>query len=145
MQESGDKPDIEGLIQRELRFFPSEEMKTAFLGLRVSPEIVVEKWNYGEETHDCWIVARDPRSQIVYCRTGFGPSFPWSCQVLGETNLGMDGQWCAYLMEAFAAMWKGNMPEEFELMGPGERQGTTTGGTVRRYRAAGSPGRSGND
>jgi hypothetical protein len=34
----------------------------------------------------------------------------------------MDGEWCAYLVEAFARMWKGKLPTDFMLMGPGERE-----------------------
>ena len=99
-------------------------MRRAFLVVRTPPREVVERWIYGKETHQCWIVASDSQHQIVYCRTGFGPDFPWSCQALGEDYLGMDGEWCAYLYEAFAPskMWNGQIPEDFMLMGTGERE-----------------------
>ena len=115
-------PDLEALVKRELRFFFSEEMTRAFEEAGVSPAESIQAWQYGPQAHRCWIIAADEAHQIVYCQTGFGPSFPWSQQKRGETNLGMDGQWCAYLVEAFAGMWKGKLPADFILMGPGERE-----------------------
>jgi hypothetical protein len=117
-------PDLEAIIRRELTFFPSHEMKQAFLAVRIAPREVTQTWIYGKEIHRCWIVASDSEDQIVYCQTGFGPDFPWSCQFPGESRLGMDSQWCAYLYEAFApsGMWKGAIPDDFMLMGPGERE-----------------------
>jgi hypothetical protein len=119
-----DTPDFEAVIQHELSFFPSEEMKLAFQAVRTPPREVIQTWIYGKEPHHCWIVAGDSEHQIVYCRTGFGPGFPWSWQSPSESRLGMDSQWCAYLYEAFAppGMWKGEIPEDFMLMGPGERE-----------------------
>jgi hypothetical protein len=116
-------PDLESIIARELAYFPTESIKGAFLGLMAKPRAVNQGWIYGKESHKCWIVATDSREQIVFCQTGFGPDFPWSCQNLGESRLGMDSQWCAYLYEAFAPskMWNGPIPDDFMLMGPGER------------------------
>jgi hypothetical protein len=121
-------PNFETIIQHELRFFPSEEMRRAFCAAMTPPREVVQRWIYGKEPHHCWIIASNSEHQIVYCETGFGPEFPWSCQMLGEACLGMDGQWCAYLYEAFVTsrLWKGQVPTDFILMGPGERQNTTT-------------------
>src|SRR5215510_13413531 len=96
-----DIPDFEALIKRELRFFFSEEMIRAFEAVRVPPAEWVQVWKYGPETHRCWIIAADATHQIVYCQSGFGPSFPWAHQNRGEKDLGMDGQWRAYLVEAF--------------------------------------------
>lgn len=44
---------------------------------------------------------------------------------LGEKDLGMDCQWCAYLYEAYAQsdMWCGESQKDFMLMGSGERIG----------------------
>ncbi len=100
-------PDFEALIGGELKFFFSEEMAQAFLAVRVPPAESLQVWQYGPQSHRCWVVAADAAHQIVYCQSGFGPTFPWSSQVRGETDLGMDGQWCAYLVEAFAGIWKG--------------------------------------
>jgi hypothetical protein len=117
-------PDFQTIIAHELRFFPGDDIRAAFSSVRTTPRRVVERWAYGNELHNCWVVASDSREQIVYCQTGFGPAFPWSCQKLGETLLGMDGEWCAYLYEAFAPsnLWTGPIPGDFMLMGPGERE-----------------------
>jgi len=120
--------DFDSIIARELRFFPTEDMRLAFLEKRTPPREITEGWIYGNETHRCWIIASDSSHQIVYCETGFGPDFSWTCQPLGEKLLGMDGQWCAYLYEAFAPskMWHGRVPQDFMLMGPGERENTSS-------------------
>ena len=122
MSSDSDIPDFEALIGRELKFFFSEQMTRAFQAVRVPPAESLQVWGYGPQSHRCWVVAANAAHQIVYCRTGFGPAFPWSLQSRGETDLGMDGQWCAYLVEAFARMWQGKLPEDFMLMGPGERE-----------------------
>ncbi len=121
-------PDFEAIIEHELTFFPTEEMKREFLAVRTSPREVIQGWIYGKELHQCWIIAGDSQDQIVYCQTGFGPGFPWSCQSPGADRLGMDSQWCAYLYEAFAPsrMWNGEVPVDFMLMGPGEREQAST-------------------
>ena len=123
-------PDFKAIIKHELEFFPSAEMRQALLSLRNSPRSIVQNWDYGKESHICWIIASDSKHQIVYCRTGFGPDFPWSCQPLGEKNLGMDSQWCAYLYEAFvqSGMWNGEIPIDFTLKGTGERINPTDKG-----------------
>jgi hypothetical protein len=111
------------LIERELAVFASDAMKRVFRQASVTPYRVNEKWIYGMELHECWVVAGDSERQIVYCETGFGPQFPWSAQPKGSNDLGMDGQWCAYLFEAFvpSGIWQGEVPDDFMLMGPGER------------------------
>ena len=73
-------PDFEAIIEHELTFFPTEEMKRVFLAVKTSPREVIQGWIYGKELHQCWIIAGDSQDQIVYCQTGFGPGFPWSCQ-----------------------------------------------------------------
>jgi hypothetical protein len=122
MSDTPDIPDFEALIEHELSFFFSEEITRAFEAVRIPPTESVQMWQYGSESHQCWIIAADATHQIVYCKTGFGPSFAWASQNRGATDLGTDGQWCAYLVEAFAGMWKGRLPENFMLMGPGERE-----------------------
>ena len=119
-------PDFETIIRKELDYFESVEQRKAFSSFRVAPIRVVQRWGYSDEEHECFIVARIGDEQIVYCSTGFGPSFPWSVQRQGESNLGMDSQWQAYLYESFvcSGMWPGRIPSDFMLMGPGERQKT---------------------
>ena len=114
--------ELESLIERELQFFPSDPTRAALRQLLVNPYEVLERWGYTEDVHTCWVVAEDSRYHIVYCRTGFGPAFPWSTQRKGATDLGMDSDWCAYLVEAFVSSgnWS-ETPADFELMGPGER------------------------
>ena len=115
--------ELESLIERELTFFPTDTAKAAFRQLSVTPYEQFERWGYSEELHSCWVVAQDSRYQIVYCQTGFGSAFPWSTQGKGATDLGMDSDWCAYLLEAFVSsgIWSGETPADLELMGPGER------------------------
>src|SRR5690349_10663115 len=113
MSSDRNMPDFEALIGRELNFFFNGDMTRAFQAVRVSPVESLQVWGYGPQSHRCWVVAADAAHQIVYCKSGFGPAFPWSLQSRGETNLGMDGQWCAYLVEAFVGMWNGQLPEDF--------------------------------
>jgi hypothetical protein len=80
-------PNFDAIIKHELRFFPSDEMREAFLAVRIPPRETVQRWIYGEESHCCWIIASDDEEQIVYCVTGFGPAFPWSTQRVGEVKL----------------------------------------------------------
>jgi hypothetical protein len=118
--------DLDTLIRNELGYFDSAEHRNAFSSFRIEPVQVTQRWQYGHETHDCFIVARSEEVQIVYCASGFGPSFPWSVQRPGELDLGMDSEWYAYLYECFICsdMWHGPKPAVFKLMGPGERAKT---------------------
>lgn len=111
------------LILAEMGYFESERMKNEFFDVSVEPYFIEENWLYGNETHQCWVVAKNDTEQIVYCQTGFGPSFLWSLQPLNEKALGMDAQWNAYLVETFTLsnMWVEEVPDNFTLMGPGER------------------------
>jgi hypothetical protein len=110
-------------IERELRYFDSDVQREAFGVARVAPYEYLESWQYSTEQHKCTVIAADGQTQIVYCATGFGPSFPWSIQKDGENDLGMDSEWYAYLYEAFvcSTMWHGGIPYGFVLMGPNER------------------------
>lgn len=46
-------------------------------------------------------------------------------QRIGETDLGTDGEWTAYLYESFiSGMWRGTKPHGFEYKGQGERMTT---------------------
>ena len=115
--------NIETIIERELPYFDSDAQRQAFLLVRVEPHVYSQRWQYDARTHQCVVVAADSRTQIVYCVTGFGPSFPWSVQKCGAQDLGMDSGWHAYLYEAFvcSTMWHGGIPNGFAHMGPGER------------------------
>ena len=115
--------DVTRLIAREYAYFENAAQCAAFARNAVVPERVVQTWAYTPDTHVCYIVARTPSKQFVYCATGFGPDFPWSVQPLGETDLGMDGMWHAYLYECVVGteVWPA-VPADLMLMGPGERQ-----------------------
>jgi hypothetical protein len=123
-----DADDLEQRIADELRYFDSDEQREAFRSRRIAPRRVVQKWGYSAATHDCYVIAENEREQIVSCRSGFGPSFPWSLQRRNETDLGMDADWHAYLYESFvtSSLWPGGRPEDLVLMGPGEREGLRT-------------------
>ena len=117
--------DVDELVDAELEFFGSNEECAAFQSFRMRPLRTTQRWQYGDEEHECFVVARDRDVQIVYCASGFGPSFPWCVQHVGETDLGTDGDWNAYLYESFiTGMWRGDTPHGFELKGPGERTKT---------------------
>lgn len=115
--------DMKALIERELAYFDSDEQRSALMACLTAPHESVQAWQYGDELHVCTVVATDGTTQIVYCTTGFGPSFPWSVQRVGEKDLGMDADWDAYLYETFvrSRLWPEGPPKGFMLMGPGER------------------------
>jgi len=115
---------LELTISEELKYFDSDEQRLAFQAKRIVPRQYDQTWQYGSETHLCTIVASDGVTEIVHCSTGFGPSFPWRVQEVGATELGTDGEWHAYLYEAFvtSSMWPEGPPLGFELTGPGERE-----------------------
>jgi hypothetical protein len=113
----------EATIENELRYFASDEQRNAFRQARVAAHECLQSWQYSSAQHRCTVVATDGKTQIVHCATGFGPAFPWSVQSVGEKDLGFDSEWFAYLYEAFvcSSMWPAGRPNDFELMGPGER------------------------
>ena len=115
--------DFTQLIAKEYTFFENAAQRAAFARSSVTPERVLQAWAYSATTHECYVVARTSSKQIVYCATGFGPASPWSVQPVGETDLGMDGMWHAYLYECIVGteIWP-PVPADFRLMGPGERQ-----------------------
>lgn len=98
----------------------------AFSSFQIQPLHVTQMWQYSDEIHTRSVIARSKELQIVYCPTGFGPSFPWSVQRLGAMDLGMDGEWRAYLYESFVGsrLWQEPKPAGLMLMGPGERTNT---------------------
>ena len=106
---------LNSLIECELQYFKPNEIREAFLRVCVEAYKIVESWGYSDELHPCWIIANDEKFQLVYCSTGFGPSFSWGHQLRGATDLGMDSCWDAYLFEAFinSGMWTGETPEGF--------------------------------
>lgn len=117
-------------IEAELAFFDSEEQRAAFRRIRCLPNRSEQTWSWIEPyEHTCYVVARDERTQIVWCPTGFGPEFPWSTQVVGEAEMGMDCDWHAYLYEAFvtSTMWPPGPPEGFACVTRGERGGNDRG------------------
>lgn len=116
--------DISTTVDRELRHFESDAQRSAFHRSRVKPRERVQTWAYSAESHICTVVASSGDTELIYGSTGFGPSFPWSLQHPGQTDLGRDGEWFAYLYEAFvnSSMWPPGPPQEFVLMGPGERE-----------------------
>jgi hypothetical protein len=121
-----DNAEITALVLDQLRYFESDEQRNVFRSFIIEPLRLEQRWTYGGESHSCIVVAKNQREQIVYCSTGFGPAFPWSLQNLGAADLGMDGQWNAYLYECFvsSSMWSRQAQKDFELKGPGERAGT---------------------
>jgi hypothetical protein len=118
--------ELESRIVSELQYFDSDVQRRAFSSVRVQPQSVTQRWQYGEELHTCVVVAKNEKEQIVYCATGFGPLFPWSVQPLGAQDLGSDGEWHAYLYESFvsSSMSPHPAPRGFMHMGPGERAKT---------------------
>jgi hypothetical protein len=116
--------DISNTLGHELRYFDSDAQRSAFHRAHVTPYDRIETWAFGSESHVCTVVASNGDFELVYCSTGFGPSFPWSVQRPGQTNLGTDAEWCAYLYEAFvgSSMWLPGPPQGFMLFGPGERE-----------------------
>ena len=117
--------DLAAIVDAELEFFDSAAQRDEFQACRITPVATTQRWQYSAEEHECLVVARSADVQIVYCGTGFGPSFPWSAQRIGESDLGMESQWHAYLYESFmSGMWRGATPPGFEYKGPGERAKT---------------------
>jgi len=113
----------ESEIERELPYFDSNAQREAFRMAQVAQREYPQSWQFGCEQHRCTVIAADSQTQIVHCTTGFGPSFPWSVQKVGEKDLGLDSEWHAYLYEAFvcSTMWPQGAPNGFVRMGPGER------------------------
>ena len=116
--------ELQRVIDQELKYFDSDEQRLAFQAKRVVPRECNQTWQYGPETHVCTIIASDGLTEVVHCATGFGPQFPWKAQKVGVADLGTDGEWNAYLYEAFvtSSMWPEGPPPGFELTGPGERE-----------------------
>ena len=116
--------ELEQRIEHELTFFDSDEQREAFRKLAVVPRESIQAWQYGPESHRCTIIASDGTTQIVFCLTGFGPSFPWSAQRVGEDDLGRDDFWVAYLYEAFVCspLWPRGRPDGLIHMAHGERR-----------------------
>jgi hypothetical protein len=121
------KNELLDVIEQELAYCESDEILVSLKRALVPPYTMTRKFEYGPQGKmECWVVAEAPAESevLVYCSTGFGPSFPWGIQDRHEPSMGRDDAWFAYLCEAFieSRLWKGPMPEGFESKGPGERR-----------------------
>lgn len=116
---------IKEIIENELKYFEYDDILHSIKNMLIDPYKIHKKWMYSHETHECWVVAEcsHETEHIVYCETGFGPSFPWGRQLKDDNDMGRDDVWFAYLYEAFVSsnLWNGTIPKDFELKGPGER------------------------
>ena len=118
--------EITEIIEKELKFFESANQVEEIRNYLIKPQSKLFNWQYGDETHEVYEIAKNDKEQIVYCETGFGPSFPWATISLNTNDLGQDGSWNAYLYEAFitSSLFSGSVPDNFELKGLGERNKT---------------------
>lgn len=120
------QPEIEQLIKEEFAYFETDEIIKAFESIRIKPVKLLKKWGYSDEEHECWVIAETTNSNqnIVYCKTGFGPDFPWGIQYKNNNDLGNDDMWFAYLYEAYISseLYSLKIQENFILMGPDERE-----------------------
>ena len=116
---------IKIIIENELKYFDNNiqiDIFSSYQKIHFSKEEFT--WQYSEEIHPCYVIAQNNIEQIIFCKTGFGLDFPWGVVKNGESDLGMDSQWNAYLYEAFisSSLFNADVPSNFELMGPGERK-----------------------
>ncbi|QOV87369.1 hypothetical protein IPV69_13825 [Humisphaera borealis] len=92
-------------------------------GLLQPPSLLSLAWDYGrpDERFDCWQVGRSlcGRVLLVYCESGFGPSFPWGFVSAAEGSMGMDSQWHSGLEDA--AIGAGLLPAPAGYEAPGPR------------------------
>jgi hypothetical protein len=97
------------LFESELSRFHDLKAARGLRRFAVAPRLEHRPWSYGPpgQTHPCWIVVEDTKSQtaLAYCESGFGPQFPWGLlwtQGSGESqNMGMDCSWYPTLEGAF--------------------------------------------
>ena len=115
--------ELTSLLDSEFVYFDSCERIEELKSHLVNPRMVCRKWQYSAEEHECWIVGENEKHCLVWCNTGFGPSFPWSTQILEFNELGTDGEWFAYLIEAIVGTSLTTLPtpKGFLAAGPGER------------------------
>ena len=114
--------DIEALVARQLASISQPELGECLRPLLVRPRCEQRPWDYGApgQTCPCWIVAEHEASNtgIVFCESGFGPSYPWGLLVLQGPHLsmGMDSQWFLSLEEAFrnSMAWEGANPPGYQ-------------------------------
>ena len=106
--------EIERLVAAELERIPDPSRRSALQRALVQPTSHDRSSLHVDGTFTCWVVARDDRTELVYCRGPFGD--PWGCLDAGGPDLGLDSQWFAKLDDAFIfGMWDGPLPSDYEV------------------------------
>jgi hypothetical protein len=116
--------DICSLVEAELAGIAGHARRTLLSQYLTPAEPIRLFWEYGEpdEQLDCWRVGQshDQRYWLLYCETGFGPSFPWGTVSASSQSLGNDSQWHSGLEDAAIAIRLLPAPPGYEAPGPRE-------------------------
>lgn len=95
---------IRRLVDAELAKVSDPARRDALAAVLVPPQPLSLEWGYGKpgERYVCWLVGLSPdgKERLVYCETGFGPSYPWGFVGIREDWMGMDCQWHVSLEDA---------------------------------------------
>jgi len=116
-------PDIEALVAQQVTRISQPDLVATLCPLLVRPRCEQRPWDYGApgQTYPCWVVVEHEPSNtaVVFCESGFGPSYPWGLLFLRGPHLsmGMDCQWYVSLEEAFrdSKAWEGENPPGYQV------------------------------
>lgn len=110
------------LIVSELERVSDQNRRLQLAALLVEPRLISLSWDYNPPgtRFDCWHVGQAPSGDIwlVYCDTGFGPSFPWGFVFPKEDSIGNDGQWHAGLEDIAVNCGLLEAPAGYQSPGP---------------------------
>jgi len=112
---------IRGLVAAELARIADDARRRALADLLTDPSAEEREWDYGPDgqTHPCWVIARhtDRGVALVYCQSGFGPTYPWGAVPVDLPRMGRDDSWFASLDDAFivSGLWGGPLPPDYEV------------------------------
>ncbi|MEO9823222.1 MAG: hypothetical protein ABJF50_02265 [Paracoccaceae bacterium] len=92
------------MIEQELLLVSDKRAIEHIRSLLIPPKPVLLDWDYGDEQYLCWVVMEETHGNtgIVYCKEGFGPTFPWGLVTPEEgAPMGMDAGWYFHFIEAY--------------------------------------------
>lgn len=124
-RKSGTRPvsrdEVRAMVSEAVASISAPALRSAAESVLMEPRLEHVSWDYGQpgEKLPCWVIADlrpERHSLVLYCTTGFGPTYPFGVADADLATLGTDGNWYLSFEDALrATIWSGKNPPGFEV------------------------------